>query len=76
MDAAAIFALLEKGLTLLPTLLSAGVAVEQIIENMIGLSKDAQTGTVTQDQLDTLEAQLDAAIAQFNTDLSPETPAV
>lgn len=71
MDAATIFALITKGLTLLPTLISAGAQVTQVIENLIGLSKSAQAGTVTQEQVDAVEQQLDALIAQFNVDLPP-----
>lgn len=66
MDAAAIFALIEKGLTLLPILISAGQEIGTTIENLKNLASNAQAGTVTQDQLDSLEADLDASIVEFN----------
>lgn len=66
MDAVAIFALISKGLTLLPILIQAGAEVGSIIQNMKSLSDSAASGTVTDDQLNTLEAELDAAIEQFN----------
>jgi hypothetical protein len=70
MDAAAIFAVIEKGLTLLPLLLSAGVSIEQTIANLVSLSQAGQTGTVTDDQLNTIEAQIDAQLADFNTPMA------
>jgi hypothetical protein len=66
MDAAAIFALISKGLSLLPILIQAGAEVGTIIQNLKNLSDSAQAGTVTDNQLNALEAELDAAIAQFN----------
>lgn len=66
MDAAAIFALLEKGLTLIPILLQAGSSIEPYIERLIGIAQGGATGTVTQDELDSLEADLDRALADFN----------
>lgn len=66
MDMAAIFALLEKGLTLLPTLISAGVDITQTIEKLSGLASAAQTGTVTDAQVTDVETHLDAQIADFN----------
>ena len=67
MDAAAIFALISKGLTLLPILIEAGQEVGTIITNLKNLSDSAAAGTtVTDDQLTALETELDAALAQFN----------
>lgn len=66
MDAAAIFALIEKGLAILPLLISAGEEVGTVITNLRNLASAAQNGTVTDDQVNTLEADLDAAIAKFN----------
>lgn len=67
MDAAAVFALLEKGLAILPILIQAGQEVGTIIQNLKNLAANAQSGTVTDDQLTALETDLDAAIAKFNT---------
>lgn len=66
MDAATIFALISKGLALIPILIQAGAEIETIITNLKALSDSAQAGTVTDDQLNALEAELDAAIAEFN----------
>lgn len=66
MDAAAIFALISKGLALLPILIQAGEEVGTVIQNLKNLSDSAQAGTVTDEQINALEADLDAAIAKFN----------
>lgn len=66
MDAATIFALISKGLALIPILIQAGAEIETIITNLKNLSDSAQAGTVTDEQLNALEAELDAAIAEFN----------
>lgn len=70
MDAAAIFALISKGLALIPILIEAGAEVGTIIQNLKALSDSAQSGTVTDDQLNTLEAELDAAITEFNAPMA------
>ena len=67
MDAAAVFALISKGLALIPILIQAGAEIETIIANLKALSDSAQAGAVTDDQVNALEAELDAAIAEFNT---------
>lgn len=66
MDAATIFALISKGLALIPILIQAGAEIETIITNLKNLSDSAQAGTVTDEQLNALESELDAAIAEFN----------
>lgn len=66
MNAAAIFAILDKGLTLIPLLLQAGSEVVPLVERMSQIAKGGATGTVTQAELDALEADLDAALADFN----------
>lgn len=71
MDAAAIFALISKGLALVPILIQAGVEIETIIANLKALSDSAQAGTVTDEQLNALEAELDSAIAEFNAPMDP-----
>jgi hypothetical protein len=69
-DAAAIFALISKGLALVPILIQAGAEIETIITNLKNLSDSAQAGTVTDEQMNALEAELDAAIAEFNTPMA------
>jgi len=66
MDAAAIFALIEKGLTLLPILIQAGVAIEPKIEQLITLAKGGQAGTLTDEEVAKIRADLDADLDQFN----------
>lgn len=66
MDAASVFALISKGLALLPILIQAGQEVGNVIQNLKALSDSAQAGTVTAKQLATLESELDASIADFN----------
>lgn len=73
MDAAAIFALISKGLALIPILIQAGAEIETIIANLKALSDSAQAGAVTDDQVNALEAELDAAIAEFNAPMSGPT---
>jgi hypothetical protein len=72
METTAIFALIEKGLTLLPILIEAGENVANLIAKMQVLTKDAQNGSVTDEQLAELEAELDALIASFNDPISEE----
>jgi len=66
MDAAAIFALIEKGLTLLPILIQAGVAIEPKIEQLVALAKGGQAGTLTDEEVAKIRADLDADLDQFN----------
>lgn len=67
MDAAAIFAILEKGLAVLPILMAAGEDVVGFIERMRAVAKAQADGVpVSDDDLNALEADLDAAVAEFN----------
>lgn len=67
MDAAAVFAILEKGLAVLPILIAAGQNVADFIERMRAVAKAQADGVpVSDDQLNALEADLDAAVAEFN----------
>lgn len=70
MTAIAIFALLEKGLTLLPLLISAGADVASLIERLRNMAQRAKEGApVTAQELSELEADLDAKLAEFNSPL-------
>ena len=71
MDAAAIFALISKGLSILPILIQAGEEVGTIITNLKNLSDSAAAGTVSDDQLNELESDLDGAIDKFNLPMDP-----
>lgn len=66
MDFGTILALITKGLQLIPVLVQAGEDVAPVVNNLIKLSQDAGEGTVTEEQVTALEAQLDAMIAEFN----------
>ncbi len=67
MDPVLIFSLIEKGLTLVPILIQAGQEVIPLINRITQIAKGGAAGTVTQAELDALEADLDGALATFNT---------
>lgn len=68
MDATAIFALIDKGLTLLPILLQAEEDVAQTIANMKKLSEAGAAGTsISDEDLASIEAQFDQDLSDFNT---------
>lgn len=75
MDIAAVLALIGKGITVIETLYEAGEAAAPAIEALKNLVTGAQNGTVTDDQLTQTEALLDQMIADFNSDLPPDTGA-
>lgn len=70
MNAAAVFTLIEQGLTLLPMLVSAGISIEQRVEQLIALSKGGAAGTITDDDLAKIRAEFDADLADFNTPIA------
>lgn len=72
MESAAIFALIEKGLALLPTLIDAGINIADRIDRLRKLAKGGQEGTVTQEQLEEFENTLDADIIEFLKPLPPD----
>jgi hypothetical protein len=72
MNAAAIFAIIEKGLTVIPLLISAGTTVVPLVNRLIAVTKGGAEGTVTKTELEALEADLDAALNEFNSPLPPE----
>jgi hypothetical protein len=65
MDAAA-FALIEKGLTLLPILIQAGVAIEPRIEQLIALARGGANGTLSDTDITKIRADFDADMDEFN----------
>lgn len=70
MNATAIFALLEKGLTALPLLIDAGMNIYNLVERLRTVAAAAKNGeTVSDADLTELEADLDSALAEFNSDL-------
>lgn len=70
MNATAIFALLEKGLTALPLLIDAGMNIYNLVERLKTVAAAAKNGeTVSDADLSSLESDLDSALAEFNSDL-------
>lgn len=72
MNAAAIFAIIEKGLTVIPLLISAGATVIPLVNRLIAVTKGGAEGTVTHEELQALEKDLDAALDEFNSPLPPK----
>jgi hypothetical protein len=70
MEAAAILALVEKGITIGSALLAAGMSAAPAFA-AIGKLFDRETA-ITQSDLDETEAVLDALLDQFNIELPPE----
>jgi hypothetical protein len=67
-----ILKLIIAGLSALPSLIQAGVNVYDRIQQMKKLAENAASGTVTQEQIDAIRAQLDADLDEFNSPLPPE----
>jgi hypothetical protein len=62
-----IFVLIEKGLTLLPLLVDAGVNITARIQQLISLNKAAQSGTViSAADLAKIRSDFDADLDAFN----------
>lgn len=73
MNMVAILGLLEKGLTVLPTLVDAGMNIYSLATRLATVAKDAKEGkTVDPADIAALEADLDAGLAEFNSDLPPQ----
>jgi hypothetical protein len=72
MNAALVFQIIEKGLTVIPLLISAGATVMPLVNRLIAVTKGGADGTVTKTELEALEADLDAALGEFNSPLPPK----
>lgn len=70
MDIAAVFEMIMKGITIAQAIVQAGEEAAPAFNVLKDLVTGAQKGTVTQDQLNATEAQLDAMIADFNLELA------
>lgn len=66
MNAAAVFQLIEQGLTLLPTLIEAGIAIDNRVEQLITLAKGGAAGTISDADLAKIRADFDADLDNFN----------
>lgn len=75
MNATQILALVAQAMALLPTLIQTGVDVVDRIKAISDLAKSGAAGTTTDAQIKAVRDQLDADLADFNSDLPPETPA-
>lgn len=69
MNAAAIFDLVQKGLTVVSMLVAAGTSAAPALAALANLVSGAQEGTVTDEDLAKTEALLDSMIAEFNKDM-------
>lgn len=72
MNTTMVFALLEKGLRLMPLLIAAGADIVTLVERLGNLAKAGADGKVTDEELAALEADLDAKLAEFNAPLPPD----
>lgn len=66
MNTALIFQLIEQGLTLLPILIDAGVAIDKRIEQLIALSKAGASGGMSDADIAKIRADFDADLDEFN----------
>jgi len=72
MDYVKILTVLQKGIELIPALINAGATVVPLIKRMTEVAKGGVEGTVTDTELTALEADLDAALDEFNSPLPPK----
>lgn len=72
MDYAKVFEVIQKGLALIPALISAGATVVPLVKRLTEVAKGGAEGTVTESELEALEADLDAALDEFNAPLPPK----
>ena len=66
MNAALIFELIEKGVTLLPTLVDAGISITQRVQQISRLAKGGAEGTLTDEELAKIRSDFDADLDEFN----------
>lgn len=71
MDIAAILALVAKGLTVVEAIYTEGEAALPAITALVNLVDGAQSGSVTDEQLESTEALLDQMISDFNVPITP-----
>jgi hypothetical protein len=72
MNVTQVFQIIEKGLTVIPLLISAGATVLPLVTRLIAVAKGGADGTVTLTELEELERDLDAALDEFNAPLPEE----
>lgn len=69
MNTDTILKLVAAALAALPSLIEAGVNVYDRIKQIQKLAEDTAAGTVTQEQIDSIRAQLDRDLDEFNSPL-------
>lgn len=69
MDIAAVILLIQKGVTIAEALIAAGESAAPAFSAIKNLLTGAQKGTVSEDDLDATEAQLDKLIDDFNLEI-------
>lgn len=72
MNAGQILALVAQAVALLPTLIQTGIDVTQRIKQIGDLAKAGADGSATEEQIKSVRDQLDADLADFNTELPPD----
>lgn len=72
LDYMKILEILQKGLETIPLLIKAGATVAPLIMRLTAVAKGGQEGTVTDAELRDLEADLDAALDEFNSPMPPK----
>lgn len=70
MDVEAILGIVTKGLTVVGSLIEAGLQAQPTIAKLIEITSKGTS--VTQAELDLLEAELDAKLAELEAPLPPE----
>jgi hypothetical protein len=69
MNADQIFDLIQKGLTVIGTVIEAGQSAAPALDALQKLVTGAKTGSVTSEQLAQTEAVLDTLIENFNAEI-------
>jgi len=69
MNAEAILGLIASAVSVLPTLVEAGINIADRVQKIEALAKAAEAGTVTDDQVKAVRDQLDADLNEFNSPL-------
>jgi len=71
MDVASVIALITKGVSIIEALSSAGQAIAPAIAALKTIFNRDRSKPITQEDLDKVEAVLDALIDEFDLDLPP-----
>lgn len=63
----AVFTLIEQGLTLLPSLVEAGISITTRVQQLIALNKSAASGVaISDEELAKIRSDFDQDLADFN----------